>query len=473
MLTRPTVSSGTQTLSWDAEGHVETSTDASGQTTYIYDADGNRLVRRDPTGRTLYLPGQEIRYTTATATTSCTRFYTFAGSTIAARNATALTWLSPDHQGTASIAVDVGTQQATVRRQTPFGAPRGAATTWPNDKGFVGGTNDNTGLTHLGAREYDAGLGGFVSVDPVQDLTDPQQWNAYAYASNSPVTASDATGLCDTDACYGHQLGLDDRDKPASNTSSGDSSGSSKTKCKWDCISKKKAPHAGVPVRAMRTLGYNGSEDFTYADALRWAELSENGYLLVCMHTFNRSDDDCHENDPWTKSGPLTKKEALGLIAIPVIFAGIGVGAECVVVYFLCAIVVGQVGRMVGGGVLAGLGGEGGEAPIPQAQLGTKLEYFFGNATGSSHNIQRSGDMVKQLNRIGIQDNARGREIFANHLRSVFADADSVVAIQDNGRIVREGILWTSGGVVKTETIWDGNRLITGNIYGSNSRYRK
>jgi RHS repeat-associated protein len=472
MLTRPTASSGTQTLTWDAEGHVETSTDASGQTTYIYDADGNRLVRRDPTGRTLYMPGQEIRYTTGTAATSCTRYYTFAGSTVASRNATALTWLSPDHQGTASIAVDVSTQQATVRRQTPFGTPRGAATTWPNDKGFVGGTNDNTGLTHLGAREYDPGLGRFVSVDPVQDLTDPQQWNAYAYASNSPVTASDATGLCDTDACYGHQLGLDDRDKPASGTSSGDSGGSSKTKCKWDCISKKKAPHAGVPVRAMRTLGYNGSDDFTYADALRWAELSENGYLLVCMHTFNRSDDDCHANDPWTKAGPLTKKEALGLIAMPVVLAGIGLAAECLTVYFLCAIAAGQVGRMIGGGILAGLGGEGGEAPMPQAQLGRKLEYFFGNATGNKHNIQRSGDMVKQLNRIGIQDNARGRAVFENHLRSVFADPDSVVAIQENGRVVREGILWTSGGVVKTETIWDGNRLITGNIYGSNSRYR-
>jgi hypothetical protein len=31
------------------------------------------------------------------------------------------------------------------------------------------------------------------------DLADPQQWNAYAYSNNSPVTFSDPTGLwCDS-----------------------------------------------------------------------------------------------------------------------------------------------------------------------------------------------------------------------------------------------------------------------------------
>ena len=196
MLTRPGPAAATQTLTWDAEGHLDTSTDATGQTAYLYDADGNRLIRRDPTGRTLYLPGQEIRYTAGNATTSCTRYYTFAGETVASRTATALTWLSADQQSTALVAVDAGTQASTVRRETPFGTARGAvAANWPNDKGFVGGTSDNTGLTHLGAREYDTGLGRFVSVDPIQDLTDPQQWNAYAYAGNNPVTLSDPSGL--------------------------------------------------------------------------------------------------------------------------------------------------------------------------------------------------------------------------------------------------------------------------------------
>ncbi|WUP09261.1 hypothetical protein OHA28_38385 [Streptomyces sp. NBC_00269] len=40
----------------------------------------------------------------------------------------------------------------------------------PGTRGYVGGTTDPTGLTHLGAREYDPNLGSFISVDPVIDL---------------------------------------------------------------------------------------------------------------------------------------------------------------------------------------------------------------------------------------------------------------------------------------------------------------
>ncbi|WP_354264050.1 RHS repeat-associated core domain-containing protein [Paractinoplanes tereljensis] len=38
----------------------------------------------------------------------------------------------------------------------------------------VGGRSDSTGLTHLGAREYDPELGRFISHDPVLDTGAPQ-----------------------------------------------------------------------------------------------------------------------------------------------------------------------------------------------------------------------------------------------------------------------------------------------------------
>ncbi len=47
----------------------------------------------------------------------------------------------------------------------------------------------------VGARYYDEANGRFISVDPVLDLADPQQWNAYAYANNNPTTLSDPSGL--------------------------------------------------------------------------------------------------------------------------------------------------------------------------------------------------------------------------------------------------------------------------------------
>ncbi|WP_416905708.1 polymorphic toxin-type HINT domain-containing protein [Micromonospora echinospora] len=194
-LTRPTPAAGNQTLTWDAEGELNTVTDSTGQTRYINDADGNRLIRRDATGSTLYLPGLEIRYTTATAAKTCTRYYSHLGSTVASRTSSGLTWLADDHQGTQHTAINQLTQAHTTRRQTPYGEPRGTVPTWPNAKGFVGGDNEPTDLTRLGARHYDAGIGRFVSVDPIQDLQQPQQWQGYAYANNNPITFSDPSGL--------------------------------------------------------------------------------------------------------------------------------------------------------------------------------------------------------------------------------------------------------------------------------------
>ncbi len=88
------------------------------------------------------------------------------------------------------------TLAVTRRKQLPFGETRSTQTeTIPGTRGFVGGTNDPTGLVHLGAREYDPTLGRFLSVDPVIDLDDPAQMNAYSYAHNNPVTMSDPDGL--------------------------------------------------------------------------------------------------------------------------------------------------------------------------------------------------------------------------------------------------------------------------------------
>ncbi|POX58738.1 hypothetical protein C3492_36440 [Streptomyces sp. Ru62] len=58
-----------------------------------------------------------------------------------------------------------------------------------------------TGLTHIGAREYDQNSGRFLSADPVIDITDPLQINGYTYARNSPVSTSDPDGLRPVGVC--------------------------------------------------------------------------------------------------------------------------------------------------------------------------------------------------------------------------------------------------------------------------------
>jgi RHS repeat-associated protein len=191
-----TTARGDQRLSWDELGHLASVTDDGETTSYVYDAAGQRLIRRDPTGSTLYLGNQEIRLSHATGALTGTRYYSHGGGTIAVRAESGVAWLFGDHHGTAEIAVDSGDLTATVRRHDPFGNVRGAEPpSWPDEKGFVGGTLDaSTGLTHLGAREYDPLQGKFISVDPVMDPSDPQQMNAYAYANNNPASMSDPDG---------------------------------------------------------------------------------------------------------------------------------------------------------------------------------------------------------------------------------------------------------------------------------------
>ncbi|MEU7585194.1 polymorphic toxin-type HINT domain-containing protein [Micromonospora sp. NPDC049230] len=278
---------GTQTLIWDAEGHLQSSTDTAGTVSYLYDADGNRLISRDTTGRTLYLPNEELRYTNSTATAACTRYYPFGGGTVAQRTAKGLTWLASDHQGTQDVTLDEKTQAVTIRRQTPFGTARGQATPWVNTKGFVGGTADPTGLTHLGAREYDPSLGRFISVDPMLNTSDPQSMEGYAYADNSPVVHADPSGLMIVSDGGGFATGTPAATAPdPAQTKPSPTKPPKPKKCGWGCKFKKpftatanwvddhKATIAGVAVGVAVGVGCGFAIGWTGAGAVACGALA-------------------------------------------------------------------------------------------------------------------------------------------------------------------------------------------------------
>jgi RHS repeat-associated protein len=175
------------------------------QAQYLYDADGTLLIRRAPAdGETvLYLGSTEVHLTVSGTTKTLTgaRYYTAAGQSIAVRTATSgvtgtkLTFLAGDNHGTSSLAVDASTLAFTKRYTTPFGASRGTKSTWPDDKSFLGKPADTTtGLSHIGAREYDPTTARFISVDPLLTTDQAQSLNGYTYAGNNPATLSDPTG---------------------------------------------------------------------------------------------------------------------------------------------------------------------------------------------------------------------------------------------------------------------------------------
>ncbi|MEU0150263.1 polymorphic toxin-type HINT domain-containing protein [Streptomyces sp. NPDC006288] len=188
-----------QNLTWDDEGNLTSLANGAQTSSYTYDTAGQRLTRTDSTGTTFHLPGGNELLVDKVGKATGTRYYSVGDDTIAMRTSGKLTFLLSDHQGTGTTQVTADTEQTVTRRKsTIFGAPRGTQPTgWKSDKTFVGGTKDtDTGLTHLGAREYDPAIGRFLSVDPIMDLADAQQIHGYTYGNNNPVTNADPSGLC-------------------------------------------------------------------------------------------------------------------------------------------------------------------------------------------------------------------------------------------------------------------------------------
>ncbi|WP_280701498.1 RHS repeat-associated core domain-containing protein [Kitasatospora sp. GP82] len=198
--TAVTDTSGTTTLTWNSEDKLASTatTGQSGSTTYLYDADGNQLIRRDPGKTTINLGADELTYDTTSKTLTGTRYYPMPNGMTTVRVGTnGLVTQIADHHGTAGLAIDLSTLTTSRRPTDPFGNPRSAqSSTWAGDHGFVGGTKDDvTGLTNLGAREYQPTTGRFLNPDPILDPASPQQWNGYAYSNSNPVDLADPSGL--------------------------------------------------------------------------------------------------------------------------------------------------------------------------------------------------------------------------------------------------------------------------------------
>jgi RHS repeat-associated protein len=227
-----------EALTWNDTGQLGSVTTSAGTTSYIYDADGNLLLQQDPGSTTLYLSDEQITLTGSTL--SGVRYYAIGGQTVAARTSAGdVYYLTGDQEGTQTLAISSATLAVSERFYDPYGNPVGTATgTWPGDQGFQDGTADaSTGLTDIGAREYDPGTSSFISPDPLLTPADPQDLNAYAYAQDSPPTGEDPTGMLISgggSACsggcgtvnWGDQPGDDGQPTSSGKTPAGGSDGS-------------------------------------------------------------------------------------------------------------------------------------------------------------------------------------------------------------------------------------------------------
>lgn len=128
----------------------------------------------------------------------------------------------------------------------------------------------------------------------------------------------------------------------------------------------------------------------------------------------------------------------------------------------ICAGLGAAVGAVTSGvayGITNAITGSSGAAVgNVKADLGNKLDYAFGKASGTAHNVTRSAENAAQLSKIGVYDNATGRQILTEHFNNAFIENQSLI---NAGTSEISTLLSGPGGFLNVKSIWDGAKLIT------------
>jgi RHS repeat-associated protein len=189
---------GSNTLVYDGESQLVSSTSGSGSGSYTFDGHGLRVkkVSSSTTTVTIFSASQVVaEYLNGAAPSSPTNEYIYSGSQkIAAIQSGTTYYLHNDHLSL-RVRTDTSGNVADQRGHYPFGE------TWYSPSGtpfvFASYYRDNeSGNDYALARTYVNRLGRFSSPDRVSGSTgDPQSLNRYAYSLNDPVNLFDPSGM--------------------------------------------------------------------------------------------------------------------------------------------------------------------------------------------------------------------------------------------------------------------------------------
>ncbi len=453
---------GSNTYSYDAAGNRVSSMVDGRTVEYDYDALSRLVTTSGGVGADMLYnaSGQRVRRTVNNETT----WYLGSGLEIDESGTEKLSlgavtysdgelWAhNLDHLGTPGYTVSWASGEETYRRFTPFGTPRSNTTnnaTGASDLTFTGQRDDgDLDLLYYGGRFYDPVLGQFTRPDPVTPnaFAGSAGWNRFAYVFNNPVLLNDPSGFCPPNSgCYDTFT----RGQARYGGSTSKSSLRAPTQTQVTQIKRVTAPAVVSP---------------------------NNSYVPQPASTSSSARPSVFQP---ARSVPAQDPVASGMIALSVLpVAGeIIDAADCVLGSNLaCAMVGVPFGsrRAVEAGIeIAQAAKKADNLPTSAQGPGAivdagKYDYLFGNVSSNSHNLRRSLQNQRQLNRIGVYDNAAGRDLLASHFDEVLATDSNIVRTWTDEwgtHQIRESIFAGPDGVLKFESSWqvmsDGFRLET------------
>lgn len=174
---------------------------------YKYDSEGGRIEKKSFKADGVSLESrvefigkiQENIYD-SNGKTYVSHIYTPGGSRIATVTAGEVAYYLPDHLGSSSVMVNADGVVIEKTEYDPHGktslTSKSGTTKNAKQFYFTGKYLDSkTGLYYYGARYYDPEIAKFITPDTViQDYSDTQAYNRYAYVRNNPVNGVDPSG---------------------------------------------------------------------------------------------------------------------------------------------------------------------------------------------------------------------------------------------------------------------------------------
>lgn len=200
-LTEYTGATGKVSLSYTADGQLESVGAGDGKVAYAYDGDGNLVRRAAGADETSYVPDPLAdiwRPLLAVEKSGKQTFYVWhGGAPLAAITDGEPSFFLHGRLGEVRSVTDQTGSVVSRTEYSPFGAPDGPARPGALSPGFAGLFHDpQTGLCLTRTRAYDPRLGRFLQIDPVHRVPFGAQKDlvAYAYCGNDPVNYVDRDG---------------------------------------------------------------------------------------------------------------------------------------------------------------------------------------------------------------------------------------------------------------------------------------